>query len=112
MFAVDSLTVDRANLHRVWKSILVVIAAAVAAACVARPVVLIGIAPLLLLLLIGRQFYRGRDRYIPNLYARDTAVYDDDYRGFIGRTIADLRRCKIPGHPLLWEASHLSLIHI
>jgi len=107
LFAVDSLTVDRANLHRVWKSILVVMAAVVAAACVARPVVLIGIALLLLPLLIGRLFYRGRDRYIPNLYARDTAVYDDDYRGFIGRTVEELRRCKIPGHPLLWEASNL-----
>src|SRR6201999_2286044 len=34
-------------------------------------------------------------------------VYDDAYRSFIGDTLADLRRCRIRGHTLLWEASRL-----
>ena len=103
----DRRTVDRTNLHRVWKAVLIVIALAVAAACYFVPVLLVAIGLLLLFLLCARLIYRGRDRYIPNLYARDIRVYDDAYRTFIGRTLADMRRCRIPGHTLLWEASRL-----
>ena len=106
--ASDRRTVDRTNLHRVWKAILVGIALRVAAACYFVPVLLAAIGLLLLLLLCARLVYQGRDRYIPNLYARDVRVYDDAYRAFIGRTLSDLRRCKIRGHTLLWEASRLT----
>ncbi len=86
---------------------LVGIALLLAAACYFEPVLLVAFGLLILLLLCARLVYRGRDRYIPNLYARDVRVYDDEYRSFIGRTLSDLRRCKIRGHTLLWEASRL-----
>ena len=106
---VDSpVAVDRTTLHYMWKAILVGIAMLVAAACYFVPVLLVVFGVLLLLLLCARLAYRDRDRYIPNLYARDTRVYDDAYRAFIGRTLGDIRRCKIRGHPLLWEASRLA----
>jgi hypothetical protein len=101
--------VDRTNLHRVWKAILIGIALVVAAACYFMPVLLVAIGLLLVLLVCARLIYRGRDRYIPNLYARDITVYDDAYRAFIGRTLSDLRQCRIPDHPLLWESSQLAL---
>ena len=107
MVVVDTRTVDRTNLHRLWKAILIGIAVAVAVASYFVPVLLVAIGLLLLLLLCARLVYQGRDRYIPNLYARDIRVYDDAYRTFIGRTLSDLRRCKIRGHTLLWEASRL-----
>ncbi len=100
-------TVDRTNLHRIWKAILIGIALVLATACYFEPVLLVAIGVLLLLLLCARLIYRDRDRYIPNLYARDTRVYDDAYRAFIGRTHEDMRRCRIPSHTLLWEASRL-----
>ncbi|WP_163702122.1 class I SAM-dependent methyltransferase [Mycolicibacterium sarraceniae] len=87
---------------------LVGIAVLVAIACFFAPVVLVVIGVVLILLLGGRLFYRNRDRYIPNLYARDIKVYDEAYRAFIHRSLADLRRCKIGGHTLLWEASQLA----
>jgi hypothetical protein len=105
--ASDRRTVDRTNLHRVWKAVLVVIALAVATACYFVPVLLLAIGLLLLFLVCARLVYRNRDRYIPNLYARDTRVYDDAYRSFIGRTLSDLRRRRIRSHTLLWEASRL-----
>ncbi len=105
---VDSPAVDRTNLHRIWKAILVGIALVVAAACYFLPVLLVALGALPLFLLCGRFIYQGRDRYIPNLYARDIRVYDDAYRSFIGRSLASLRKCKIRGHTLLWEASHLT----
>lgn len=98
---------DRTNLHRVWKAVLVGIALIVATACYFVPVLLVAIGLLLLLVLGARLAYRDRDRYIPNLYARDTRIYDAAYRAFIGRTLSDLRKCKISGHTLLWEASRL-----
>jgi hypothetical protein len=104
---VDTRTVDRTNLHRLWKAMLIGIALAVAAACYFMPALLVAIGVLLLLLLCARLVYPGHDRYIPTLYSRDTRVYDDAYRAFIGRTLADLRHCKIQGHPLLWEAAQL-----
>jgi hypothetical protein len=104
---VDRPAVDRTNLHRIWKAILVAIALAVATACYFIPVLLVVLGVLLVLLLCARLVYRGRDRYIPNLYARDIRVYDDAYRSFIGRTLSDLRRCRIRGHTLLREASRL-----
>ncbi|WP_343710734.1 class I SAM-dependent methyltransferase [Mycobacterium sp.] len=107
MGAIDGRTVDRTNLHRIWKAILVGIALVVGAACYFLPALLVVIGLLLLVLLCARVLYRGRDRYIPNLYARDIRIYDDAYRAFIGRTLADLRRCRIRGHTLLWEASRL-----
>ena len=86
---------------------LVGIALAVAVACYFAPVLLIVIGVVLVLLLCARLFYRGGDRFIPNLYARDITVYDDKYREFIGTGIAELRQRKIPGHTLLWEAEQL-----
>jgi hypothetical protein len=105
---IDTQTVDRTTLHRIWKTLLAGIALVVAVACYYVPVLLVVMGLLLLLLLSARLLYRGRDRYIPNLYARDIRVYDDAYRAFIARTVADLRRFKIRGHPLLWEASRLA----
>src|SRR6516225_3259516 len=103
----DRRTVDRTNLHRVWKTVLIGIALGVATACYFVPVLLVAIGLLLLLLLCARLIFRDRDRYIPNLYARDIRVYDDAYRTFIHRTLEDMRRCKIRGHTLLREASRL-----
>ena len=103
----DSPAVDRTNLHRIWKAILIGIALGVATACYFAPVFFAALGMVLVLLLFARLVYQGRGRYIPNLYARDIRVYDDAYRSFIGRTLADLRRCKIPGHTLLREASRL-----
>lgn len=98
---------DRTTLHRVWHALVVVIAFAVGTASYFAPALLAAIGLLLFLFICARFVCRERDRYIPNLYARDTRVYDDAYRSFIARTLADLRRCKIPSHTLLWEASHL-----
>ena len=108
MGVIDRPTVDRTNLHRIWKDVLIGIARVVASGCYFVPVLLVGIGLLLLLLVCARFAYQGRDRYIPNLYARDIRVYDDAYRAFIGRTLSDLRRCRIRGHTLLWEASRLA----
>jgi Macrocin-O-methyltransferase (TylF) len=105
---VDSPTVDRTNLHLIWKAILIGIVLAVAAACYFVPVLIVALGVLLLFFLCARLVYQGRGRYIPNLYARDIRVYDDAYRSFIGRTLSDLRRCRIRGHTLLWEASRLT----
>ena len=91
-----------------WRAVLIGIALIVATASFRVPVFFLGICLLLLLLLCARLVYKGRDRYIPNLYARDIRVYDDKYRVFIGRTLSDLRRCRIRGHTLLWEASRLA----
>jgi hypothetical protein len=104
---IDRRTVDRTNLHRTWKAVLIAIALVVATASYFVPILLAAIGLLLLLLFCARLVYRGRDRYIPNLYARDIRVYDDAYRAFIGRTLSDLRRCRIRDHTLLWEASRL-----
>lgn len=109
MVVIDRRTVDRTNLHRVWKAVLIGIALVVATACYFVPVLFVAVGLLLLFLLCARFAYQGRDRYIPNLYARDIRVYDDAYRAFIGRTLSELRRCRIRGHTLLWETSHLAL---
>lgn len=66
-----------------------------AAACYFWPVLAVGIGAILLLLLCARIPGRDRDRYIPNLYARDTRIYDDQYREFIRRTLAELRRRRV-----------------
>ncbi|MGB3483278.1 MAG: class I SAM-dependent methyltransferase [Mycobacterium sp.] len=107
MVVTDTRTVDRTNLHRLWKAILLGAAFAVAVACYLAPILLVVIGVVLVVLLVGRLGYRGRDRFIPNLYARDIGVYDDKYRAFISRTISDLRQRKIRDHPLLQEASQL-----
>ena len=107
MGVVDRRTVDRTNLHRIWKAVLVGIALIVATACYFVPILFAAIGLLLLLLICARFAYQDRDRHIPNLYARDIRVYDDAYRAFITRTLSDLRRCRIRGHTLLREASHL-----
>ncbi|UJL31986.1 class I SAM-dependent methyltransferase [Mycolicibacterium vanbaalenii] len=99
--------VDRTTLHRVWKAVLVIIALAVATACYFAPILIVVIGAVVLLLGCARLVYRGRDRYIPNLYARDIRVYDDAYQAFIRQTLSDLRRCKIPDHTLLREAAAL-----
>jgi hypothetical protein len=101
-------TVDRTTLHRIWKAVLIGIALIVATAGYLVPVLFVAIGLLLLLILCARFAYRDRDRYIPDLYARDIRVYDNTYRAFIGRTLSDLRRCRIRGHTLLWEASRLA----
>ncbi|MCV7056713.1 class I SAM-dependent methyltransferase [Mycolicibacterium gilvum] len=77
-------------------------------ACFFAPVVAAVLGALALLLGAARLAYRGRDRFIPNLYARDTRVYDDDYRAFITRSLKELRQCRIPDHTLLREASRLA----
>jgi hypothetical protein len=105
---IDTRTVDQTRLHRLWKAILIGIALGVAVACGYAPIVLVAIGLVLFFLFCARSVYQGRDRYIPNLYARDIRVYDDAYRGFIRRGLKELRRCKIQGHTLLWEASHLT----
>ncbi|WP_245830288.1 class I SAM-dependent methyltransferase [Mycobacterium numidiamassiliense] len=104
---IDRPRVDRTNLHHVWKAILIGVALVVATACYFVPVLLVAIGLVLLVLLCARVVYPGRDRYIPNLYARDIRVYDDAYRSFIGHTLSDLRACRIRGHTLLSEASLL-----
>ncbi|PRC61262.1 methyltransferase, partial [Mycobacterium sp. ITM-2017-0098] len=81
---------DRTTLHRVWRVILALLASAVAVACFFAPVLLVVIGVLLLLLVCARFVYRRRDRYIPNLYSRDIAVYEDDYQAFVRRTMSDL----------------------
>ncbi|VEG55242.1 MtfA protein [Mycolicibacterium aurum] len=101
-------TVDRTTLHQVWKTILIVIALGVATACYFAPALLAVIGVLLVALVCARALYRGRDRFIPNLYARDIRVYDDDYRAFIGQSLEDLRQCRIADHTLLREASQLA----
>lgn len=98
---------DRTIIHRLWKAVLVGIALSLAAACCFWPAVLIALGVLLLLLICARISNRDRDRYIPNLYARDITTYDAEYCEFIRRTLVDLRRHRIGGHPLLWEASQL-----
>ena len=108
MDVVDRRKVDRTNIHRVWKAVLIGIALIVATACYFVPVLFAAIGLLLLLLLCARFAYQDRDRYIPNLYAQDIRVYDDTYQAFIGRTLSALRRCRIRGHTLLWEASRLA----
>jgi hypothetical protein len=105
---VGNRAVERTTLHRVWKAILVVIALVVVAACYFVPPLLAVVGVFLLAVLCARVVYRERDRYIPNLYARDTRVYDDAYRAFIASTMSELRQHKIPGHTLLWEASQLA----
>lgn len=105
---VDRPTVDRTNLHRLWKAILIGIALVMAVACYFVPALLVALGALIVFLLSARLVYQGRDRYIPNLYARDIRVYDDAYRSFIGRTLSELRRYRIRGHTLLWEASRLT----
>ena len=110
MVMTDGRSVERMCLHYVWRSILVVIALIVAAACYIwfSPILLVAIGGIVAVMVFARLVYRGGDRYIPNLYARDIRVYDVAYRDFISRTISDLRQAKIAGHPLLWEAAQLT----
>jgi len=100
-------TLDRTNIHQLWRAVLVCSTLGIAVACYFAPVLLIVLAAALVVLLCGRLLYRGRDQYIPYLYARDIRQYGANYQSFIKRTLTEIRRCKIPGHPLLWEASQL-----
>ncbi|WP_431230971.1 class I SAM-dependent methyltransferase [Mycolicibacterium psychrotolerans] len=100
-------TVDRTNIHRIWRAVLAAIALGVAVACYCAPVLLIVIGVLLVGLLCARLVYRDRGRFIPNLYARDIRLYDEAYQAFITQSLTELRGHRIPGHPLLWEASQL-----
>jgi hypothetical protein len=104
---IDRQAVDRTTVHRLWKASLILVALIVAVACFFMPVLLVVIGALLLLLSCARLAYQGRDRYIPNLYARDTGIYDEGYRAFIRRTMSELRQRRIRGHTLLAEASGL-----
>ena len=105
---VESPEVDRTNLHKVWKAILVGIALLLATACYFEPVLLVALGVLLLLLLCARLTYRDRDRYIPNLYARDTGYMTTHIARLSAARLPDLRRCRIRGHTLLREASRLA----
>jgi hypothetical protein len=105
--AVDRRTVDRTNVHRLWHAVLVCCALIVVMACLLKPFLLLAIGLFLLLFVCGRLIYPGRGHYIPNLYARDIRIYDPPYRAFIGRTLSELRHCKVRGHPLLREAAYL-----
>ncbi|SRX82241.1 hypothetical protein [Acidiphilium multivorum AIU301] [Mycolicibacterium parafortuitum] len=71
------------------------------------PMTLVVVGVAAVLLVCGRMVYRGRDRFIPNLYSRDISVYEAAYRTFIADSLTSLRDRKIPGHTLLWEASRL-----
>lgn len=107
MVAVERRTVDRTDVHHLWKAILIGIALILAVACYFAPVLLVAIGIPVLFIVCARFAYQGHDHYIPNLYARDIRGYDDRYRVFIDRTLSDLRRCKIRGHTLLSETAHL-----
>jgi hypothetical protein len=78
-----------------------------AMACFFVPPLLIGVGVLLVVRVGARLLYGRRERFIPNLYARDIAVYDGEYQAFIRNSMSDLRGQKIDGHTLLWEASQL-----
>lgn len=104
----DGRAVDRTTLHTVWKAILVVIVLGFAVVCYFAPIVPAVLAAWLAVLLCARWLYRGRDRYIPNLYSRDISGYEADYQAFIRQSLADLRQCRITDHTLLWEASRLA----
>ncbi|MDY6811431.1 MAG: class I SAM-dependent methyltransferase, partial [Actinomycetota bacterium] len=54
----SSTTVDRTSLHRVWKTILLAMALAVAVACYFVPVLLAVMGLLLVSLLVARAVYR------------------------------------------------------
>ncbi|WP_243393870.1 class I SAM-dependent methyltransferase [Mycobacterium ahvazicum] len=100
--------VERTAVHRLWKALLLGTALVVAAACYFVPALLIPLGVLLVLLVGARIIRPGRDRYIPNLYARDTRIYDDAYGDFVRQTMADLRPRRIRTHTLLYEASGLA----
>ncbi|MEM6107875.1 class I SAM-dependent methyltransferase [Mycobacterium sp. 050272] len=105
---VDRRDVERTAVHRLWKAVLIGTALVVATACYFLPALLIPIGVLLALLVGARIVRPGRDRYIPNLYARDTRIYDGAYGDFVRQTMSDLRRRRIRGHTLLSEASSLA----
>ncbi len=107
MSTVNGRMVERTNIHRLWKAVLTGAAVVVTRACFRKPILALVPASLSLLLLFARLIYRSGDRYIPHLYAKDISLYDHAYREFIGQTLTELRRCRIPGHTLLWEASRL-----
>ena len=54
MVVIEAPTLDRTNLHRIWKAILIGIALVVATACYFAPVLLVAIGLLLLFLLCAR----------------------------------------------------------
>lgn len=99
--------VDRTTVHKLWKAVVLCVVLIVGIACFFQPFLLLATGLVLLLLLVARLLYPGKGRYIPHLYARDIRVYDDAYRAFIHRTLRDLRRRRIPGHTVLWEASRI-----
>lgn len=105
----DRRTVDRTTIHRVWRTILFGGAVLLAVACYLAPAVAIVLGAGAVLWMCLRLVYRARDRFIPNLYARDIKVYDEDYQAFITDTVTELRQHRIHDHPLLWEASQLGL---
>lgn len=98
---------DRTTVHRLWKAVVLCVVLIVAIACFQQPFLLLALGLLLLLFLIARMVYPGKDRHIPHLYARDIRVYEEPYRKFIQRSLSDLRRCRIPGHTALYEAARL-----
>jgi hypothetical protein len=87
--------------------VLIAITLGVGVGCYFAPVLLVVLGALLVVLLCARVVYRDRDRYIPNLYARDVRIYDEGYQAFIASALAEIRQRRIAGHPLLWEASQM-----
>ncbi|MGV0850699.1 class I SAM-dependent methyltransferase [Mycolicibacterium phlei] len=98
---------DRTTIHWIWRGVLLAIAVAIAVACYLVPVLLVVIAALVVVIALGRLIYRGRDRYVPTMYSKDLREYDEEYRTFVQRSLAQLRNLRIGGHTLLWEASRL-----
>ncbi|MCV7223758.1 class I SAM-dependent methyltransferase [Mycolicibacterium elephantis] len=105
--ASDRLITDRTTIHRIWKAVLAGIAIALAVACYFLPILLAVIGILILSVLIGRLLYRARGRYVPTQYSKDIGEYDPEYRTFIEDSLSELRRRRIRGHTLLWEAARL-----
>ena len=94
-------------MHRAWRILLTGMLLSLATVLYLVPLTAQLLAALLVVLLAARLFFYHKDRYIPNFYRRDIRVYDEHYQAFIRNTLEDIRRCRIPGHTLLYEASRL-----
>jgi len=103
------MSIDKTTQHRVWRVLLLLGILAVLAIAYYSFIALVVVVGLLTLLAVLRLFLYDKDRYIPNLYMQDIRVYDETYQNFIRRSLDELRRLKIPGHTLLWEAEQLDL---
>jgi len=99
---------DRIAIHWIWRASLAAVVLGVLALCVFVPVARIVVGIAIVALVCGRiAWLPRRDRFVPTMYGKDLHSYDDDYRQFIERSMATLRKCRIRGHTLLWEAARL-----